>query len=467
MGKDAERASARGTRWGPTAVLAWLLPGLALAVGSGEDLLPDIPPGGVAVRLHELVDVGEAVTEIANAGDGSGRLFIGSPSGVIRILESGELRETPFLTIAGTFPPVRGLTGIAFHPDYESTGRLYVLIGEPSSGAAHYDPPQDDTASAFDNVLLEYRVDASDPNRVDAATRRELLRIHQAHEFHNMDDLVFGGDGYLYIAVGDGGETRTGTPTQHQTTAQQTSNPYGSILRIDVDRVGENGRFGVPADNPFPVGAGGNVPEICAWGVRAPWRVSADRSTGEIYAGSNGDFTIESILRVECGRNYGWAIKEGSFLWDPVTGNASVDPSPDPQFSPPLAEYDHNGTTAAWGSVIGGFVYRGARIPELRGRYVFLDWVAGELAFADAGTGELGRITVQPNGPQVEATQDITWGEDERGELYIGRRTGLVLSLRPLSGPAPVPAIHAWGFGLLGALLAAWLAYRRATPAPP
>jgi hypothetical protein len=269
---------------------------------------------------------------------------------------------------------------------------------------------------------------------VDTSTRRMLLRVHQASNQQNVNDLTFApsGAGDLYISSGDGGHTRQGTPVQFQTNAQLTTNPYGKILRIDVDSIGPNGRYAIPPDNPFPTGAGGNVPEIFAWGLRNPWRISADRLTGTLYTASNGDFTIEWVNRVEVARNYGWAVKEGGFLWDPATGNASVDPAPNPAFTPPLAQYDHNWTSQGHGSVIGGFVYRGARMPALYGKYLLLDWLAGDMMAMNTSTGALERIAISPSGSPLSPFNPISWGEDEVGELWIGGFDGSVLKVGPV-----------------------------------
>ncbi len=420
-----------------------LAPVSARAVGDGNNLLPDIPLGPHTIKLEQVVSVNpSAVFDITNAGDGSGRLFLVSPNGIIRIFKDGALRPSPFLNIPAA-PSGFAMSGMAFHPDYATNGKLYVISGEavPNGATPDYSPPQDDTSSAFDNVLFEFQVDATNPDQFDQDSQRELLRVHQPNGGHNMNDLAFGGDGYLYVSFGDGGATPFGTPTPHHTTGQQTTNPYGSILRIDVDTIGPNGRYTIPFDNPFADGAGGNVPEIFAWGVRNPWRISSDRLTGDMYTGTNGDFTIESILRLELGKNYGWNLKEGSFLWDPVSGNATVDPSPNPAFTPPLAEYDHNGTTKAFGSVIGGFVYRGSALPPLFGKYIFFDFVAAELVAMDINTGELELIAIEPTGAQLIPQRDITWGEDEDRELYIGRQTGEVLKLVPTGSDVSGPTI--------------------------
>lgn len=408
----------------------------AFGVGDGNDLIPDIQEGSVQVRLEFVVDVGsDPVTAIKGSGDNSKRLFIVQSHGVIQIYADDALLPTPFLN-APASPSGRAMSGLAFHPDFPSNPRFFVVTGEalPNSSVPHYLPPQDNDGTAFDNMLVEYQLDDLDANVADPSTRREMLRVRQPFISHNMNDITFGGDGYLYIAMGDGGNTRTGTPAHYNTNAQMTTNPYGAILRVDVDTLGSNGRYGIPSNNPFADGADGNVPEIFAWGVRNPWRISTDRNTGLIYTGVNGDFTIEWVLRVELAKNYGWDSKEGSFLWNPLTGEASVDPSPNPEFTAPIGEYDHNNSLQAFGSIIGGFVYRGSDIPELYGRYLFHDWVAAKMISMNLTTGEMELVIIDPGGASLIASSlslsEITWGEDDDGELYMGRANGEVLLVR-------------------------------------
>jgi hypothetical protein len=365
-------------------------------------------------------------TDVTYSPDGTRRLFLVSPRGIVRIFKDGALLATHFLD-APASPVDMAMTGLAFHPDFVTNGKLYVVTGEavPNGSTPHCSAPQNDSASDFDSVLVEYTVSAGDPNVVDPASRRELLRVHQAHALHGMDDPTFGGDGYLYVSMGDGGATREGTPAHYESTAQDTGNPFGGVLRIDVDTIGPNGRYAIPPENPFVAGA---VPELYCWGLRNPWRISTDRLTGEVYTAVNGDFTIETIVRVENGKNYGWAVREGSFLWDPLSGNATLDPSPDPAFTPPLAEYDHNGT-AAFGSCIGGSLYRGGRLIGLAGMFLLHPWVAGRLIARDPVSGALELVAIDPGGVQLMATRDSPMGEDQDGEQYIGRINGEVLRI--------------------------------------
>ena len=434
----------------------------AHAIGDGKDLLPDIPSSAVTVQLEVVANLGSRVIDIASAGDGSGRLFLVQPQGIVRILKNGVLLAQPFLVAPAT-PADRAMSSLAFHPDYATNGKLYVITGEPSANppTADYFPPQVDSASAFDNVLVEYRVDAVDPDRVDPSSKREVLRIHRPHQLHTLDDLAFGPDGYLYITSGDGGDTGTGSPTHYNTNAQLTTNVFGKILRIDVDHIGPNGRYAIPPDNPFAGGTGGNVPEIYSFGLRNPWRISADRLTGELYVGDNGDFTIEWVIRVERGKNHGWDPKEGSFLWDPLTRDASVDPNPDPQYTPPLAEWDHNNSDDAYGSVISGYVYRGSRVPALYGKLLTLDWVAGSLIAVEPATGALELVHVSPTGEQLAESQHITWGEDDGGEPYIGSSNGKVLRFVPtqagdFAGRVPDDTGFTVAKGQAGTIVLSW-----------
>lgn len=430
-------------RWLAAALFfAWIViavpaPSTAFALGGdGNDLLPDIPVGSQSIRMEPVTDVGAPMGEILWAPGDPDRMFLCTTNGFIRIYEGGALLPTPFLETP-VAPLNRAMYGFAFHPDYATNGRLYVITGEalPNPSTPHYLPPQDLSLSAYDAIVFEYQVDATDPNRVDESTRRELLRIRQPQREHNINHLRFGEDGYLYLAVGDGGATRSGTPTPYQNNAMDLTNPYGSILRIDVDTLGTNGRYGIPSTNPRPAGA---VPELFAWGLRNVWRITGDRMSDAIYLADNGDFTIERLYLLESGANYGWPTVEGSFLWDPVTGDATVDPSPDPTFVYPIAEYDHNTDQGAFGSIIGGPVYRGSEIPGLYGRLIAFDWVAGAFLSFDPITQVLEQVSQDPTGSIVGPNTGITFGESPSGELYLGTLGGEVWRL---TGTPTTPSV--------------------------
>jgi hypothetical protein len=172
------------------------LPLVSWAVGTGNDLLADVEYGDITVRLDPLASIDPSdVIDIAHAGDGSGRLFFSpmAPS-------ASTLREWFWLprTLPRFFIDQQGMSGLAFHPDYATNGKVYVIsdAAVPNSSTPDYSAPQTNTATAFDNILFEFQVDSGNPNRVDLSTQRELLRIHQSNQVHKMNDLEFGPDGY-------------------------------------------------------------------------------------------------------------------------------------------------------------------------------------------------------------------------------------------------------------------------------
>ncbi len=242
------------------------------------------------------------------------------------------------------------------------------------------------------NVVAEWRVDPNNPDQADASSRHELFRMDHPQFNHNAGGLEFGPDDYLYISVGDGGNANDiGSGHSENGNGQDLSNPHGSLLRIDVDgNNSANGQYGIPADNPYVTGGG--LAEIFAAGLRNPFRFSHDTLTGQLIVPDVGQDNIEEINLVESGGNYGWRLKEGTFRFDPATGEVTDDLSGlPPGLIDPVAQYDHDEGL----SIIGGFRYRGAAIPELQGRYVFGDFSGdffdptGRLFSADLSTGAI------------------------------------------------------------------------------
>jgi hypothetical protein len=377
------------------------------------------------VRLAIVANVGSTVIDIANAGDGSGRLFFVRRTGGARVRERA-LLGTPFQRAA--YPPDRAMSSLAFHPEYATNGKLYLITGEatPNPFPKDFVPPQVDSDTPYDNVLVEYLVSGANPDQVNAASRRELLRIHQPNQDMDVNDLAFARNGAawnLLIAAGDGGHTRSGSPTHYETNAQLTTNPYGKFLRIDVDQIGPNGKYAIPPDNPFASGAGGTVREIFAWGVRNPWRIAVDRLTGESTRASTATSRSSGSAR-ERNRNYGWwCVRAASGI---RSGNASVDRSRIPR----SRCRSRSGTTTARrrrGSVISGPVYRGQRraCPTCTGSCCCSTGSRG-----DAGDEHRDRRARarrdRSAGALLQAFTDITFGEDELGEAYIGGLDGRV-----------------------------------------
>lgn len=459
----------------------------ALAQEPLEDPIPEpIPKGDIMISLRTIASGLAAPNWLTTAPDGSGRLFVVDQPGTIRIIENGKLLPTPFLDMSdmivelGVFGTQdendfdeRGLLGLAFHPDFAKPGtpgfgKLYTYSSEefvePGDFTTPVPPPKGLTFN-HQSVVREWQVDPANPNMVDPASSRGLMRIDQPQFNHNAGWLDFGPDGLLYIALGDGGgaDDEDGQPFIDGLVwghgeignGQNINSVHGSILRIDpLGSDSANGQYGVPADNPF-VGADG-IDEIFAFGFRNPFRNSFHPATGQLIVADVGQNDIEEIDLVELGGNYGWRLKEGSFKFVPngpddgfVTDDLSDLP---PDLIDPVAEYDHDEGIA----IVGGFIYTGSLIPELAGKYVFGDFSLnffspeGRLFYADLDTGEIFEFILgiedNPLGLFVKG-----FGQDENGELYLLAGTnlgpfgddGVVLRIVPAPGPAALVLIGA------------------------
>jgi glucose/arabinose dehydrogenase len=359
--------------------IAWLV---AVGVaGPPSVLAAGAPP---AIALEPVVSDGlRHPVYVTHAGDGSGRLFVVEQPGRIRIIQQGRLLEEPFLEIAGRvrYGGEQGLLGLAFHPDYKKNGRFFVNYVRKTDGST---------------VVAEFRV-SSNAN-VALADERTLLTVAQPYPNHKGGMVEFGPDGFLYIALGDGGSG--GDPGNR---GQNTHELLGKILRIDVDR---GMPYEIPNDNPF-VGGGGR-PEVFAYGLRNPWRFSFDRQTGELWAADVGQNEWEEIDIVKRGGNYGWRVMEGTHCFLPRQGCARDG------LVPPVAEYGHDGGRCA---ITGGYVYRGARVPALRGAYLYADFCSGEIFALSEGAQ---RMLLQ-TGLQISS-----FGQDRDGELYVVGHGGTI-----------------------------------------
>jgi glucose/arabinose dehydrogenase len=331
---------------------------------------------------------------IANAGDGSGRLFVVEQPGLIRILQAGQLLPDPFLdirAIVGSQGSERGLLGLAFHPQYAQNGYFYV----------NYTDLNGNTVIARFNV-------SGDPDRADLASQKVLLRVDQPYPNHNGGSTVFGPDGYLYLGLGDGGSG--GDPHGN---GQSLNTLLGKILRIDVDH---GDPYAIPHDNPFA--GGGGLPEIWAYGLRNPWRFSFDRLTGDLYIGDVGQDRWEEIDFLPAGSpggtNFGWNYREGLH---PYQGT----PPPGLQLVDPVAEYGHDLGCA----VTGGVVYRGRAMPAWQGIYLFGDYCSGRVwGLLRAPDGTWGQAQLFESGVSV-----TSFGEDEAGEVYLAAYQGSLYQL--------------------------------------
>ncbi len=329
----------------------------------------------------------------------------------------------------------RGFLGVAFDKGYKYNGYIYTVTSEAVDGPADFSTIPDGAAANHQSVISRWTsTDSRNPVApIDPASRKILLRVDQPQFNHNAGAIEVGPDGLLYIGFGDGGgaDDTDGQPfiggpiIGHGTgNSQDLTNPLGSILRIDpYGDNSANGAYGIPRRNPF-VGDG-VVEEIYAYGFRNPYRMSFDRDTGRLWAADVGQNDIEEVDIVRRGGNYGWNLKEGSFVFD-ANGNDDgfVTAPADLGTIDPVAEYDHDEGVA----IVGGYVYRGRRIDDLQGRYVF-----GEFARTFSNDGRL--FATRGRSGVIEELllpeQDglglslLGFGQDRRGELYVlGNSTG-------------------------------------------
>src|SRR5262245_34538991 len=369
----------------------------------------------VAARL-EAVDVTVEqvatgigpITSITNAGDS--RLFLTVQTGRIVIFSGGQVQPTPFLDLSALISCCgeRGLLGLAFHPNFASNRFFFVNY----------------TNAAGNTVIARYTASAGNPNAADPASGVTLLTIQQPFANHNGGQLQFGPDGYLYVGMGDGGSAN-----DPMCTGQREDTLLGTLRRVDVNQNVSTPPFhGIPPTNPF-ASPGGALDEIWAKGLRNPWRFSFDRLTGDLYIADVGQSAREEVdfapRSSAGGENYGWKIMEGSLCGAGGSSGcpAGVPPCNSPSFKQPLYEYPHSGSGNCTGTVIGGYVYRGAAYPALNGMYFYGDYCFGTLF----GSGH----QLSPSVPQL-----TTFGEDSSGEIYLGTETGRLLRL---VGPTPPP----------------------------
>jgi glucose/arabinose dehydrogenase len=421
------RAARVGMFRGPIQIVA-LNFCLTIAVVTGFAQLPSIPPGYINIELQEIVTGLHAPVKMAYPNDGTNRLFIVEQGGKIRLYKDGVLQPGLFLDLTAQVAVggETGLLGLAFHPDFNVLGapgyhKLYTYQSEPAASPAPTPdfPPPAGAPADHHNIVTEWQIALANPDAVDPATRRDVLRAGAPGSSHNGAEISFRpSDGYLYMAFGDGSNPNN---------AQDITNVFGDVLRIDpilpaltpasADPVSANGKYRIPATNPF-IGAIPGADEVYASGFRNPYRFSFDGPTDRFILGDVGQTHIEEIDIIESGGNYGWNQKEGTFLYHSADESVSPDPNPDPALKDPVAQYDHEDGHA----VVGGFVYHGTAIPALIGKYVFGDYIGkptgGRLFSCDLATGKIQELLIGvPNRDLGGFLKGL--GQDQSGELYV------------------------------------------------
>lgn len=341
----------------------------------------------VQVKLTKITTLQEPLAMAIRANDSA--FYIAEKGGRIKSVRKGQVDDTVLdisSEVAGGYE--QGLLGLAFSAD---GSRLYVNF----------------TNTAGDTVIREYAFSAAGAN---TASARIVLEIDQPASNHNGGNLMFGPEGYLYIGMGDGG----GGPGN---TAQDTGSLLGKMLRIDPAQSGPNA-YTSPSDNPY-FGPGGGRDEIWAIGLRNPWRWSFDRQTRDLVIGDVGAGSWEEVdyqpASSDGGENYGWPLREGTHQ------NQGPPPAGHVQ---PIYEYSLQGENCA---ITGGFVYRGTRIANLQGAYVFADHCAGRLRAFELEDGKAKNHRFL--GPRT--SQLSSFGEDRNGNLYAMSLDGDFYRLDP------------------------------------
>jgi uncharacterized repeat protein (TIGR03806 family) len=346
---------------------------------------PEPPSPYKVVRAFPKLTVKQPLVLLPEPG--TKRLFIlqhlgiwAGPSRLLTTQDDQSASRTEMLV------EIKGLAvGFTVHPDYERNGYVYFGLNEPSRDGKKM------------TQVVRYTVDRKPPHRIDARSKQLIIAWNS--DGHDGGDVAFGNDGYLYVTSGDGS-----SGSDAHLTGQALGDLRAKVLRIDVDHPAGGNNYGVPKDNPF-VNRPGARPELWAYGLRNPWRLSYDRASGQLWVGQNGQDLWEQVYLIKKGGNYGWSLVEGSHIFQ-----ASRQAGPDP-ILPPTAEHSHSEAR----SLAGGRVYRGTRLPDLVGAYLYGDWSTGRIwGIKHDGTKAIWHREL------VDTPFNITgFGTDHAGELYV------------------------------------------------
>jgi glucose/arabinose dehydrogenase len=370
---------------------------VAIACSTNQPVEPATPPAPPARVTLRAIASGLDAPVVLTSPPGDKRLFVAELSGAIRVIKNGQLLPTPFLNVRSkiSLGGEQGLLGLAFHPRFASNGFFYI----------NYTDARGDT-----RVERYFAVPTADVAETNSASL--VISIEQPFPNHNGGMIEFGPDGMLYVGMGDGGGG--GDPMGH---GQNLGTLLGKMLRLDVDRVVP---YSVPPDNPF-VKRSGARGEVWAYGLRNPWRFAFDREDGLLYIGDVGQALWEEIDVVpatRAGVNYGWSVREGNHCFSPAAGCDTTG------IHPAALEYGHEDGC----SIAGGYVYRGATMPGLRGHYFYSDLCSG---FLRSFRYLNGQVTSARDWGITRVGTVLSLGQDSDGEVYVLSGNGSVYRITP------------------------------------
>lgn len=371
-------------------------------------IAPAAPPSSSAiatVRAFNSLSFDQP-TAMLQAPEDDSQWYVVEKAGRVRVFDnvsspSSSRTFVDIRSVVESTPNEAGLLSIAFHPNWQSNGRVYLSFNLRQNGQLF-------------SVLSTMR-STDGGQSLDTGTHEIVFSTTQPFSNHNGGQLAFGPDGLLYYGLGDGGSA-----DDPNGNGQNTNTVLGTILRFDVDNPSGGNAYGIPSDNPFANGAGGR-PEIYAWGLRNPWRFSFDRQTGDLFVGDVGQDEFEEVDIVVRGGNYGWDAKEAFACFE--------GPCNDPDLIDPIHAYDH---TQGDRSITGGFVYRGSDIPGLQGTYIFGDIITGRIWGLSQDGGEWESELLLESGINM-----ATFAEGHDGEIYVPNYFDGSIHRIVSAGPAP------------------------------